>query len=101
MVGFLFYYHEVMGFEAPEKEVRLQAKGRRKYAGKPKAYERQCDEVNPLVPTRYNKTLPLWWGFVVFGLETERNKVSNLYQSEVLNFVYLKSETAFNTKEGG
>ena len=23
---------------------------------------------NPLVPTRYNKTLPLWWGFVVFGL---------------------------------
>ena len=36
-----FFYG--MRFEAPEKEVRLQAQGGRKNAGKLKAYERQCD----------------------------------------------------------
>ena len=36
-----FFYG--MRVEAPEKEVRLQAQGGRKNAGKLKAYERQCD----------------------------------------------------------
>ena len=36
-----FFYG--MRFEAPEKEVRLQAKGGREYGGQLKADERQCD----------------------------------------------------------
>ena len=38
-----FFYG--MRFEAPEKEVRLQAKGGREYGGQLKADERQCDWV--------------------------------------------------------